>query len=313
MKRFFSIILMLTVLVTLTGCEASLSRKEYTIATGSKSGVYHSVGEALDKIIKTKYPDVTLKVIETDGSVDNIQMLKDGKVDMALIQNDIACYANTGSAMFEGNKFEGLKGIATLFPEVVQFIVRRESYISKLSDLAGKKIAVGGKNSGTRYNVDQILGKAGILDKVTCIYIDTKDAMVAMEAGEIDGFVFTSGFPNPSIIELSKKVEIDMVSIDMELTQQLVNDYAFYFPSTVDQKQYTGSSTELNVLEISAILVSGPTLSDDDQYALTKALFAKPEELGQYHTRLNKMTKNRLRQQLPISVGTGAEKAFTEE
>ena len=313
MKRFFSIVLMLTALIALTGCGDSLSRKEYTIATGSKSGVYYSVGEALDKIIQTKYPDVTIKVIETDGSVDNIQMLKDGKVDLALIQNDIACYANTGSAMFEGNKFEGLSGIATLFPEVVQFIVRRDSYISKFSDLAGKKIAVGGKNSGTRYNVDQILGAAGVLDKVTCIYIDTKDAMTALEAGEIDGFVFTSGFPNPSIVELSKKVEIDLVSIDMDLTQKLVNDYAFYFPNTVDQKQYTGSATELNVLEISAILVSGPTLSDNDQYALTKALFNKPEELGQYHTRLNKITKARLRQQLPIKVGAGAEKAFTEE
>ena len=154
---------------------------------------------------------------------------------------------------------------------------------SKLSDLAGKKLAVGGKNSGTRYNVEQILGEEGILNQVTCISIDTKDAINAIEKGEIDGFVFTSAFPNPSIIELAKKVEIDLIAISLDLTQKLVNKHAFYIPATVQPKAYKGQDTEMNALEIGALLVSGPSLSDEDQYILTKALFEKPESLGEHH------------------------------
>ncbi len=312
MKRSFNLLILFLFAIILTGCGDSLSRKEYTIATGSKSGVYYPIGEVLDSILKTQYPDVTIKVIETDGSVDNLQMLKEGKVDMALVQNDIAYYACNGEAMFEGNKISNITGIATLFPEVVQFIVRKDCNVNNLKDLAGKKIAIGGKNSGTRYNVEQILGEAGVLSQVTCINIDAKEAMEKIKTKDIDGFVFTSGLPNPSIVELSKAVEITLVPIDLDLTQKLVNKYSFYFPSVIASHQYSGQANEINGLEINAILVSGPTLSENDQYLLTKHLFNKPNELGQAHPRLSKMTKATLRQQMPIPLGDGAHKAHAE-
>ena len=312
MKSCFKFIFLFVILIMLTGCCNNLSRKEYTIATGSKSGVYYPIGEVLDKILKQQCPDVTIKVIETDGSVENLQMLTEGKVDLALVQNDIAYYACNGEAMFNGNKITNITGIATLFPEVIQFIVRKECAINNLKDLEGKKIAIGGKNSGTRYNVEQILSELGILDKVTCINIDAKDAMEKMQTKDIDGFVFTSGLPNPSIVELSKKVEIDLVPVDLELTQKLVNKYSFYFPSLIPPRQYSGQTNELNGLEINAVLVSGPTLSEKDQYLLTKLLFSKPNELGQAHPRLSKMTKATLRQQMPIPLGEGAHRAHSE-
>ena len=312
MKRSFILILLFISVLALTGCGDNLSRKEYTIATCSKSGVYYPIGEALNGILKEQFPDVTIKVIETAGSVDNIQMLKEGKVDMALVQNDIAYYACNGEAMFEGNKVTNISGIATLFPEVIQFIVRKDSNVTNLSELAGKKIAIGGKNSGTRYNVEQILGAAGVFDKVTCINIDVKEAIEKIKTKDIDGFVFTSGLPNPSIVELSKSVEIVLLPVDLELIQKLINKYSFYFPSTIAPQQYSGQTQELNGLEINAILVSGSTLSEDDQYLLTKYLFNKPNELGQAHPRLSKMTKNSLRQQMPIPLGKGAHKAHME-
>ena len=312
MKSCFKFILLFVSSIMLTGCCDNLSRNEYTIATGSKSGVYYPIGEVLDKILKEQCPDVTIKVIETDGSVDNLQMLADGKVDMALVQNDIAFYACNGEAMFKGNKISNITGIATLFPEVIQFIVRKECGIKNLKDLEGKKIAIGGKNSGTRYNVEQILGEAGILDKVTCINIDAKEAMEKIKTKDIDGFVFTSGLPNPSIVELSKTVEIELVPIDLELIQKLVNKYSFYFPSVIPAEQYKGQTTEINGLEINAVLVSGSNLSEKDQYLLTKHLFSKPNELGKAHPRLSKMTKATLRHQMPIPLGEGAHKALSE-
>lgn len=312
MKRYLNLVLLFVLLVTITGCGNGLSRKEYTIATGSKSGVYYPIGEVLDMIIKKDYPDVTIKVIETDGSIDNLKMLSEGKVDLALVQNDIAYYACNGEAMFEGNKITNIEGIATLFPEVVQFIVRKECNVSSLKDLVGKKIAIGAKNSGTRYNVEQILGEAGILKQVTCINIDTKNAMEKMKNKEIDGFVFTSGLPTPSIVELSKNVEINLISIEPELTQKLINKYSFYVPSIIPPGQYSGQKNELYGLEINAVLVSGTTLNQNDQYLLTKHLFSKPNELGKAHPRLSKMTKATLRQQMPIFLGEGAHKAHAE-
>ncbi len=312
-KHFCLTAFCMLALLLLAGCgSSSLSRGEYTIATGSKSGVYYPIGETLAMILKTDYPNIQLKIIETAGSVENLQMLKEGKVDMALVQNDIAFYASEGEAMFNGNKITNVTGIATLFPEVVQFIVRKETGISSLKDMEGKKIAVGSKNSGTYYNAQQILSLAGVWEKIDQQFVGGTDAMKDVQEGRLDGFIFTSGLPNPSIIELAKKVEITVVPVEVELVQKLVNTHSFYYPSTIAPNQYPGQTTEISAVEINAILVSGPSLSDDDQYLLTKHLFGKPNELGQSHPRLNKMTRNSLRRQMPIQTGKGAYKAHSE-
>ena len=310
--RLLSIFLGITLCLALIGCGSSLSKQQFTLATGSKSGVYYPIGEALDQILKQAYSDKSFSIVETAGSIENIRMLKDGKADLALVQNDISYYAANGEAMFAGEKITGLSGIATLFPEIVQIIVRKETGIASLADLEGKKIAVGNKNSGTFYNAQQILSIAQIWSKIDQQYVGAAEAMQLITEGKIDGFIFTSGLPNPSIIELAKKVEISLLPIEPDLVQKLVSEYSFYFPSTIPANQYPGQTAELSGVEINAILISGPSLSENDQYLLTKALFGTPNDLGKSHPRLSKMTKTSLRQQMPIQLGKGAYRAHSE-
>jgi hypothetical protein len=315
MKLFSRIFILLftgVIVCFVTGCGSSLSKNEFSIATGSKSGVYYPIGQALDKILKKTYADAGFKVLETAGSVENIQLLQEGKVDLALVQNDIAHYASQGEAMFEGKKVSKIYGIATLFPEVVQIIVRKETGVTSLQELAGKKIAVGDKTSGTFYNARQILSLAKVWEDIDHEYIGAAVAMNEMQLGNIDGFIFTSGMPNPSIIELAKKVEINLVPVDSELVQKLVNQYSFYLPSTVQANQYPGQTEEVSAVEINAILVSSSSLNENDQYLLTKSLFGSTNDLGKSHPRLSRMTKNSLRQQMPIQLGKGAYKAHSE-
>jgi TRAP transporter TAXI family solute receptor len=136
--------------------------------------------------------------------------------------------------------------------------------------------------------------------------------MRELQAGNIDGFIFTSGLPNPSIIELAKKVEISLLPIDPDLVQKLVNEYSFYFPSTIAENQYPGQTDAISAVEINAILITTTALPENDQYLITKALFGSPNDLGKSHPRLNKMTKNSLRQQMPVQLGKGAYKAHSE-
>ncbi|NCB39709.1 MAG: TAXI family TRAP transporter solute-binding subunit [Erysipelotrichia bacterium] len=314
MKQIIGIsALLLAVAITVGGCFGSgLSRNEYTIATGSKAGVYYPIGETLAMILKKVFPEIKLNILETGGSVENLQLLKEGKVDMALVQNDIAFYATEGEAMFEGQKISNISGIATLFPEVVQIIVRKETGINTLNDMENHKIAVGTKDSGTFYNAQQILSLAGVWEKIDQQFINAGDAMKSLQEGKIDGFIFTSGLPNPSIVELAKKVEITIVPIAPEMVQKLVSTYSFYYPSSIEPNQYPGQTEEVSAIEINAIILSGPSLSENDQYLLTKNLFGQPNELGQSHPRLSKMTKNSLRRQMPVQLGKGAYKAHSE-
>ena len=314
MKKTLSFVLMCSIFAMfLTGCGNNMSRKEYTIATANKTGVYYPIGEALSMILKQEYPEVTLKVIETSGSLENINLLKDKKVDFALLQNDIAFYAANSEAMFAGKeKIKNISGIATLFPEIIHFVVRKDSNINSISDLASHTISVGSEGSGTYYNAMQILTVAGVWDSINKQTLDSTRSMEELQAGKIDGFIFTVGLPNQSIANLGKKVEIKLLSLEAELIQKLVSQYSFYYPSMITASQYPWQTEEISGLEINAILVSSENVSDDDQYLITKVLFGKPNELGKSNPHLSKMTKASLRHQLSIKLGKGAFKAHSE-
>lgn len=296
-----------------TGCgDPKLNKQELTIATGSKSGVYFPIGETMAKILEKEFPNTKIKVLETEGSVENLQLLKDKKVDLALVQNDIAYYAVNGEAMFNGEKIANVQGMATLFPEIIQFVVAKSTGIESLDDLAGHKIAVGSKDSGTFYNAQQILSAANAWNNLDHYYMNATTSMQELSMGTIDGFVFTSGMPNPSIVDLGKKMEIKLLPVSVELIQKLVSTYSFYYPSTIELNQYPGQTEEFQGLEINAILVCADDLSENDQYLVTKSVINNADEMGKNHPRLSKMTKATLRHQLSVKLAPGAYKAHSE-
>lgn len=318
MRRFFIVV---SLILVLTGCfivgcgkPAELSQKQLLIASGSKSGVYYPVGEVIARTIKQKFSDVQVQVIETEGSLANLTMLQEGKANLALVQNDIAHYAVHGQYMFDGKKLAGLRGLATLFPEVVHIITKKEAGINELAGLAGKKVAVGTENSGTYYNAQQILEKAKVWDQIEKQNLSFGDSIVEFEKGNIDAFLFSSGVPNPKITELAGKVEISIIPVSPDLVMEMVNaSPSFYFPSTVQEGSYPGIASSVSALEINALLISNSSLNENDTYMVTKNLFGSLPSLRESHKALANITENSLRRQMTINLCPGAKKALSHD
>jgi len=305
---------LLIVLIFFSGCgkPTDLSKKHLTIATGSKSGIYYPVGETIAKIIKEKFKDVQIEILETEGSVQNLSLLKDGKANLAFVQNDIAHYAYYGENMFLGKKIEGIYGIVNLFPEVVHIIARKASDPVTLASLAGKKVALGTENSGTFYNAQQITGHAKIWDQIQRIPLSPTEAIAEFEKGEVDAFFFSTGIPNSKIFDLASRTEIAFVPLEPELIQELVNSYPFYFPSEIATSAYAGIASEVSALEINAMLVSNKSLSDDDHYLVARTLLDSLEIFKSSHPALQRVSNNSIRRQMSVPISPGAQKALSE-
>ncbi|MBF0500567.1 MAG: TAXI family TRAP transporter solute-binding subunit [Candidatus Riflebacteria bacterium] len=294
------------------GKSAHLSRKQLTIATGSRSGLYFPVGEAIARILTETFKDVQIQVLETDGSRQNISLMKEGKANLAIIQNDIAYYAVSGENMFNHQKVDGITGIATLFPEIVQIIVRHADGVTSLDALKGKKVAVDLENSGTFYNAQQLLTHAKLWDGIHPMNMAPSQAMAALEDKTIDAFFFTSGLPNPNLAELASRLPVDVVSITPELVQEMVNAYPFYFPTQIPKGTYVGMASDSDGLEINAILAADGNFTDDDIYLVTHAIFGSLDTIKKAHKTLSQITKASLRRQLSIPLSEGARRALAE-
>ena len=114
----------LSAVVALAGCGGSGGAKQQylNIGTGGTAGTYYPLGGAMAELFNKNIANVNASAQSTGASVANVNMLKDGSLDLALIQNDIAYYAANGLEMFDGKKVDNLRGIATLYPETVQIV-----------------------------------------------------------------------------------------------------------------------------------------------------------------------------------------------
>ncbi|MCI5211197.1 MAG: hypothetical protein D3910_20975 [Candidatus Electrothrix sp. ATG2] len=105
------------------------------IASGTEGGEYNNFGDSLGKKLSVR-TGRTVKNIETDGTLENLKLLKQGVVEVALLQ----------SIMFpdpENKTSNGVSVIAPLFLEPVVILTQKESAIQSVYDLENRPVCTG--------------------------------------------------------------------------------------------------------------------------------------------------------------------------
>src|SRR5690625_1867807 len=94
------LVLVALLIVALASVGVSAQRQFVSIATGGVTGVYYPLGGAMAEIISANVSGVIANAESTGASVANANALGSGDTELALLQNDIAFYAATGTEMF---------------------------------------------------------------------------------------------------------------------------------------------------------------------------------------------------------------------
>ena len=137
---------MLSAAALLIGCGAlgySLAApappREIRIATGTVAdSAYTQAAEAY--AARLEATGFRVRRVATQGSVENIAMLRNRQVDVALVQGGIA----------DSARDRGLESLGAVFPEPVWAFVRADHGVTRLSELRGRRVAIGPEGSGTR-------------------------------------------------------------------------------------------------------------------------------------------------------------------
>lgn len=170
--------------------EALASKKgpkpKLRLATGQKDAIYYEFGQMLKKAST----DIDIEVIETAGSVENIELLKSGKADAALIQSDVL-------TNLPQEKTEQL----ALYLEAVQLIVNRQSGIKSVKDIDSTKhrIYVGPRGSGTAVTWAGLCDQDSKYRKLPVEYADYTAALAQVAVDPNALMLFVGGLNSPLI------------------------------------------------------------------------------------------------------------------
>ena len=307
--------LVLALAAGFAGCGNSGNKGEsvLNIATGGTAGTYYPIGNAISEIINKNVSGTTAKVQSTGASVANINMLAEGQVEMAIVQNDIAYYAVNGSDMFD-KKIENLRGIASLYPETFQFVTLIGSGIRTVDDLKDKRVAVGVKGSGVEANVRQILQMYDLTyDDIEEQFLSFAEGANALKDGTVDVACVIAGYPTPSVQDVAADKNIRIIPLDEQKITALTIDYPFFTRTVIPAGVYRGVDNEVPTVSVMAILVATDKMDDKSGYDVTKAIFSNTDKLVAAHSAAKSIEKKSALTGMGfIKMNDGAEKFLKE-
>mgnify|MGYP000956007363 CR=1 FL=1 len=315
-KKVFAAGAVLAAMVVLfTGCNGDSGvegKKFLNIGTGGTAGTYYPIGGAIAEVLNKEIPGMSASAQSTGASVANINMLSDGEIDLATVQNDIAYYAAHGTEMFQDKKVDGLQGIASLYPETCQFVTLKSSGIKSLAELKGKRIAVGAVGSGVEANVRQILAAYGVTySDIDAQYLSFAEGASALKDGNVDVAVLTAGYPTASVQDIAAQNPVRLLPVEGKAADALIAQYPFYTKTVIPAGTYAGFDEEVPSVAVMAMLVAGPTVNDDLGYCIAKAIFSNLDRLQAAHAVGKQIAKDTAKTGMSLPMNAGAEKYFS--
>jgi uncharacterized protein len=281
-----------------------------SILTGGTGGTYYPLGGSFAEIIKDE-TGIDTNAETSGASAENMTTLKNGDAEIAFSQTDIASYAVDGKLMFENNKVDNVKAIATLYPETIQIVTTKDSGITSVEDLKGKKVSVGAPGSGTVANAEQILEVHGMtFEDIEKQDLSFDESTQGIQDGTIDAAFVTAGTPTGAVESLGATEDVVIVPIEQDKIDSLIEKYPFYVKEEIASGTY-GLESAVTTVAVQAMLVASSDLSENVVYEITKAIFENLDKVTHAKGKLIKV-ENALNG-VGIEVHPGAQKYFDEK
>ena len=283
------------------------------ILTGGTSGVYYPIGVGLSQLYSNGIEGSKTSVQATKASVENLNLLQSGRGELALALGDSVADAWNGveEAGFKA-PLKKLRAIAGTYPNYIQIVANKESGITTLADLKGKRISVGAPKSGTELNARAIFAAAGLSyeDMGKVEFLPYAESVELIKNRQLDATLQSSGLGMAAIRDLAATLPITFVAIPAEITAKI--DNAAYQAASIPAGTYDGQDTDVATVAITNILVSHEGVSEEVAYQMTKLMFDNLERLGNAHSAAKDIKLEGAAKDLPIPLHPGAERFYKE-
>ena len=218
-------------------------------------------------------PGLVAVAQSSSGVFDDLQMMRDGHVNSVLATADAVYMAYRGGGPFLNKPvFDQLNVIALLNPVLLHIIVRADSDISTLRDLAGRRLALGGEGSNRQRLVRKLLRVVG-LEKGDYVEqnIMAGTALDALEAGTLDAVFELGSPPVPAIQALASRIDLKLIPLDQLTLRTMQSLYPYMKPLEIEAENY--NKPKIPTLGIDTVWVVENSVSERLAYDLARSLW----------------------------------------
>lgn len=257
------------------------------IATGSTTGVYFQLGRALCRLV-SQHPDgLTCRPRESAGSMANLEDVSSGAVEFGIAQSDVQYHAVKGTGPFEfiDIPYDNLRAVFSVHGEPFTVVARRDSGISRLTDLPGRRVNIGNPGSGQRATMQIVMRALGWRksDFLLAEELPADQQSLALCHGRVEAMVYTVGHPNLSIGKTAALCDAVLVEVSGDPVDALVREHPYYSHVTIPGGTYAGTPHDTRTFGVRATLVTSSEVPAATVRALVGAVFDHFERFRRMH------------------------------
>jgi TRAP transporter TAXI family solute receptor len=240
-----------------------------TLATATPGGGFPFFGDNAAAVINETDATLLVETKNTKGSAENIGLLDQGTVDIALVAGEPAYEAFSGIGQPQTKALV----IQAIYSNPGMFVVRGDSPAKTLRDLIGKPVAWGTRASGLtllgRYVTDG-LGLDREKDFQAHYLEQAGDGPKMVADGRVAA-LWGGGIGWPGFTEVMKAGG-RFIGLTGDEVTRVTAKHNFLKPITVPARAYEGQAEPVNSVGSWSYILARPTLDDDVAYRLARAL-----------------------------------------
>lgn len=309
----------------LAAVPANAQSLNLTLAGASPGGLWTLLGAGLDAALKGTQPDSTVTYQTTGGGFANAAMVSQGRAQIGLIHDAELAIAVQGGEPFEA-PIENLRTIGYLYDWApMQFIASKsfadEHGIETLADFAEKqvpvRITVNRAGNITGQVATAMMEAAGADDASieawggTTIQAGSSEQSGLLMNGRVD--IYTNGVfvGHSSIREIENGIDIKLLSVPEDVRAKVAEQFSIG-NFTIPANSYENQPEPVETVALGAVLIASADMSEEDAYALTKALIDNIDSVRSVHPAMAELDHELLTRETAAPFHDGAIRAYRE-
>ena len=291
------------------------------LTTATTGGTYYPVGVAIATLISNKTP-LKMNAINSAGSAENIQLLKNQEADLAILQGLFGAMAWSGTGKYEGQPEQEFRAITLLWQNVEHFVIPKEfattGNIEDLNNIKAKSFSIGKRGSGTEISGRTILTGLGfdVEQDFRPEYIGYSESAAALQDGRIAGMNIPAGVPASAITQSYAAMGADKIAIlefDDSQLAKINATFPVWQPYQIEAGAYPGQEQAIQTIAQSNFLAVRPAIDEETVYQITKTIYENLGELQEFHNATKEMNLDKAISGLTTPLHPGAVKYYQEQ
>ena len=282
----------------------SIAKQRIIFGGGPAGGTFQVVANGIQVYKPVKaVEEFTVKAQTSAGSVENLRKTDAGKQHFSTVYSGHVWLGRNGKMKNDTKKYENVLAVAWLYGAPAQLVVRADSGIKSVKDLAGKKVGVGNAGSGAFANCELFFTHMGVWDKIERNAMGYNDAAAAFGNNQLDACWLFTAFPSGAVIMAAQTNDIALLNLDKDAEMSgFYKKYPYFGKLAVPAGTYKGVDYDAPSFQDSALWVANAEVPDDVVYKLLTLIYS--DEGLQHMYGQKKTFKN-------MSLATGATNIVT--